>query len=109
MRKLYVYVNEHKAGVLTEQYPGKGYTFVYDESYLTSGQPAISVTLPKQKDAYESESLFPFFSNMLPEGANRKVICRASRIDETDYFGLLTVMAGSDFIGAVNLRATDND
>ena len=30
MRQLDVYMNDRKAGVLTEQYPGKGY-ILYDE------------------------------------------------------------------------------
>ena len=51
-----------------------------------------------------AEHLFPFFTNMLPEGANRSVICRSLRIDELDFFGLLSAMAGKDFIGAVNIR-----
>ena len=42
--------------------------------------------------------------NMLPEGANRKVICRTSRIDENDFFGLLSAMAGKDFIGGVHIE-----
>lgn len=109
MRQLNVYMNEQKAGVLTEKHPGRGYTFRYDETYLSSGQPAISVTLPKQEKEYESEYLFPLFTNMLPEGANRKVICRSRRIDEKDFFGLLMAMAGQDFIGAVQVKKITND
>lgn len=109
MRQLNVYVNNNKAGVLTEQYPGKGYTFRYDDAYLASEYPAISVTLPKQKEAYESEYLFPLFTNMLPEGANRKIICRSLRIDENDFFGMLTAMADKDFIGAVQIRKKTDD
>lgn len=45
-----------------------------------------------------------FFANMLPEGANRKVICRTKRIDDNDLFGILIAMAGSDFIGGVSLK-----
>ena len=41
---------------------------------------------------------------MLPEGANRNVICRTRRIDDNDLFGILIAMAGSDFIGGVNLK-----
>lgn len=104
MRELYVYTNEIKAGILSEAHPGYGYTFIYDADYLASDQPPVSVTLPKRKEAYQSEHLFPFFTNMLPEGANRKVICRTLKIDEEDYFGLLTAMANQDFIGAVQLK-----
>lgn len=104
MRQLNVFFNNTKAGVLTERHPGRGYEFRYDPTYLLSGGKSISVTLPKYKEVFESESLFPFFTNMLPEGANRSIICRRLRIDEKDFFGLLSAMAGKDFIGAVNIK-----
>lgn len=109
MRALAVYYNDIEAGILTEKYPGAYYTFQYLEEYLQSKMPPVSATLPKQSTAYNSEYLFPFFSNMLPEGANRRVICRTLRIDENDYFGLLEAMAGKDFIGAVNVRKINDD
>ena len=105
MRQLDVYMNNRKAGVLTEYHPGQGYSFQYDSDYLASDSPAISVTLPKRSEAIDSALLFPFFTNMLPEGANRRVICRTMRIDENDLFGLLAAMAGKDFIGAVHINA----
>ena len=109
MRKLAVYYNEIEAGILTEKYPGADYNFQYTEEYLNSKMPPISATLPKQSNAHNSEHLFPFFSNMIPEGANRKVICRTLRIDENDFFGILEAMADKDFIGAVNVRRINND
>ena len=57
----------------------------------------------------EEPYLFPFFTNMLPEGANRRSICRSLRIDENDFFGLLIAMADKDFIGAVQVRKTTDD
>lgn len=104
MRQLGVYNNDILAGVLTEQAPGKDYVFAYDPVYLASGGAPISVTLPLRSAPYESGSLFPFFVNLVPEGANKTVICREFRIDEEDIFGLLTVMSGRDFIGAINVR-----
>ena len=106
MRQLNVYVNDRKAGVLTEMHPGSGYSFRYDPDYLSSDAPPVSLSLSKKNPVYESSSLFPFFANMLPEGANRKVICRAFRIDEHDLFGILSVMAGRDFIGGVHIKTT---
>ena len=106
MRQVNVYVNDLKAGVLTERLPGKGYSFHYDPVYLSSDAPSISVSLSKRNAFYESSSLFPFFANMLPEGANRKVICRTYRIDEHDLFGILAAMAGKDFIGGVHIETT---
>lgn len=109
MRQLAVYYNDTKAGILTEQYPGSGYTFLYGEDYLNSEMPPVSTALPKRNAVYHSEHLFPFFSNMLPEGANRRAICRSRRIDENDFFGLLEAMADKDFIGAVNVRKMSHD
>ncbi len=97
-------MNDDRAGVLTEMAPGRGYTFIYDAAYLASDRPPVSVTLPKRPEAYESDYLFPFFTNMLPEGANRRIICRSLQIDERDFFGLLSAMADQDFIGAVDVR-----
>ena len=109
MRQLDVYYNENKAGVLTELNPGTGYTFKYESVYLSMGLPPISVTLPKQESVFKSDTLFPFFSNMIPEGTNRDVICRTFRIDEKDFFGILYAMADKEFIGAVNIRTSNHD
>ena len=106
MRQVNVYVNDLKAGVLTEMNPGTGYSFKYDPVYLSSDAPSISASLSKRNASYESSSLFPFFANMLPEGANRKVICRTLLIDEHDLFGILAAMAGKDFIGGVHIKTT---
>lgn len=102
-------MNDCKAGILTEELFGKGYAFVYDDDYIDSDLPAISATMPKSRKEYRDEYLFPFFTNMLPEGANRKVICRLNRIDEEDFFGILMAMAGKDTIGAVNLRPINKE
>ncbi len=109
MRQLAVYFNDSKAGILVEKNPGRGYTFTYDRDYLSSELPPISVNLPKRDEPYKSQWLFPLFTNMLPEGGNRRVICRVQRLDERDFFGLLTVMAGADFIGAVNVRRIEDE
>lgn len=104
MRQLDVYAGGSLAGRLSESAPGKGYSFVYDGNYLSSDCPSISVLMPKSGREFHSEDLFPFFVNMLPEGANRKIICRESRLDENDNFGLLCRMADADFIGAISFE-----
>lgn len=109
MRQLNVYMNDDFAGVLTEKNLGKGYCFQYDKAYLISALAPISVSMPKREEAYEAEYLFSVFTNLLPEGANRKAICHALRIDERDFFGLLTAMADKDTIGALNVRRIEND
>ena len=109
MRQLAVYVNDLRAGTLKERVAGKDYEFAYDKDYLLTSFPPISVTLPKRIESYESEHLFPFFSNLLPEGAIRKVVCREKRIDEQDFFGMLMATVGTDIIGSVNFKEIERE
>ncbi|MCM1451891.1 MAG: HipA N-terminal domain-containing protein [Clostridium sp.] len=109
METLDIFYNDIKAGALSELQPGRHYIFKYEPDYLKSEFPPISATLPKQKEEFESDLLFPFFANMIPEGINRRVICRALRIDEKNLFGILSAMSGKDFIGAVNIRISSHD
>ena len=105
MRKAEVYCHDIKAGILTEEVPGKNYTFTYDKSYLAdSSHEPISLTMPMREEPYHSKYLFPFFTNMLPEGATRKIVCRSWRLDEKDFFGLLLKIATFDTIGAVTVK-----
>ncbi|MED9898760.1 MAG: HipA N-terminal domain-containing protein [Prevotella sp.] len=105
MRKAEVFCHDIKAGILTEEVPGKNYTFTYEKLYLAdASHEPISVTMPLREEPYHSEYLFPFFTNMLPEGANRKIVCRSWRLDEKDFFGLLLKIATFDTIGAVTVK-----
>lgn len=105
MKQAEVFSHDIKAGILQEEAPGRGYTFTYDMAYLDDKQSEpISVTMPLRKEPYKSEYLFPVFSNMLPEGANRKIVCRGWRLDEKDYFGLLLKIATNDTIGALTVK-----
>ena len=104
MRSVDVYINDRFAGVLSEVSPSE-FRFRYDDQYFSDAStPSISATLPKTQQEYTSERVFPFFTNMLPEGGNRRMACRRNKVDEDDFFGMLMMMRGADFIGAVNLR-----
>lgn len=104
MRQLNILWNGVPAGTLTEQSPGRGYRFEYRPTYLSGDYPHVSLTLPKTDVPYDSDELFPFFANMLPEGALRHVVCRKHHVDENDLFGILCAMAGADAIGAVDIK-----
>ncbi len=94
--------------MLTQHDEGS-FTFVYDHRWMSdSTKPSISLTLPKSSPEYHSEHLFPFFFNMLPEGTNKQVVCRLTRIDRDDYFGLLMITASYDVIGAVTVKRKDD-
>ena len=80
------------------------YRFTYDFAYTQSSYPPVSLTLPKKQIIYESPTLFPCFSNLLPEGINRETICLRHRIDKRDSFGLLMLFAGKGVIGNLEFR-----
>ncbi len=103
MRVAKVLFKGEEAGLLTQKDNGT-FLFQYYLSWVdNSVKPALSLTLPKTIAPYESEFLFPFFYNMLPEGSNKQVVCKLNRIDQTDYFGILIATAKSDTIGAVTV------
>ena len=66
-RKGYVYIQNKYAGIIAET--DEGYTFVYDEEYLTDEKALpLSLTMPLQADAYQSNVLFPFFAGIRRSG-----------------------------------------
>ncbi|HYV90870.1 MAG TPA: HipA N-terminal domain-containing protein [Chitinophagales bacterium] len=104
MRKAAIYRNEIFAGILTEE-NRKSFVFRYDDAYFNdTKKDAISITLPKTQQEYHCEFLFPFFSNMIAEGENKKVQSRMLKIDERDQFGLLLSTAGTDTIGNITVK-----
>ncbi len=105
MRSCEVYRNGILAGILMEE-NRKSFIFKYDDLYFNdASKPAISLTLKKAQKEYTSEFLFPFFYNMLSEGANRKLQSIHLRIDEEDNFGLLLSTAQNDTIGAITVKS----
>jgi serine/threonine-protein kinase HipA len=104
MKEAIVYVKSEPAGRL-KMTDDKKYIFHYDDAYFADRQkPAVSLTLPKTQREYKSNTLFPFFFNMLSEGANKRLQCRQLQIDENDHFSLLLETAGVDTIGAVTIK-----
>ena len=69
----------------------------------------VSLTMPFREEPYQSDYLFPVFTNMLPEGANRKIVCRSWRMDEKDFFGLLLKIATYDTIGAITVKEVESE
>ena len=104
MRRAQVFSNGVLAGMLTETDSGK-YIFCYDDSFLIDEkQTAISLSFPKSQREFTSETLFPFFFNLLSEGTNKAIQCQTLKIDENDAFGLLLATAHTDTIGAIIVK-----
>lgn len=109
MKTIDVYYGDVLAGQLSKM-PDKTYEFAYNKSYLASrNNPAISLSFPKRAEPYRSAVLFPFFNNLLPEGANRRTLCRMHRVDEKDYFGMMEMICDMDCIGNVTLKKTNGN
>ncbi len=103
MRAARIFYNRIFAGVLEEE-NRQSYRFIYDSAYFSSPElPAISLTLPKTRVTYYSPYLFPFFYNMIAEGANRALQSRQLKIDEQDAFGFLLATAQFDTVGAITV------
>jgi HipA-like protein len=101
-----VFYNGKPSGILTKI--GSHYRFSYTEEYLRDARNRpVSITLPLQKEAYESDKLFPVFINMLSEGANKRLQCRMLKIDENDYFSLLLATTKDDNIGPITIKEVD--
>ena len=104
MRAAKIYMNKILAGGLTENSDGS-YIFRYDDDYFSNpAYSPVSLTLPKTQREYRSKTFFPFFYNMLSEGANKRIQCCFLKIDEDDAFGHLMATAHSDVIGAVTVE-----
>lgn len=100
MRQCKVFVNDQEAGLLQET-DDRHYVFAYIKDY---NGPQVCLRMPIKADPYYSNTLFPFFFNMLSEGVNRQLQSLQLHIDETDDFGILLATAQTDTIGAVTVK-----
>lgn len=100
MRECKVYVHDAEAGLLQET-DDREYVFTYHDDY--QGDP-VCLAMPVRQKVYRSDRLFPYFFNMLSEGANRQVQSTLLHIDEKDDFGIMLATAQYDTIGAVTVK-----
>lgn len=107
MRKGYVYYKTNLAGIIAEN--EDGYTFQYEDEFLNSvSAKPISLTLPFQKQPFQSKILFPFFDGLIPEGWLLNIAVANWKISARDRFGLLLALC-SDCIGCVSIKALENE
>lgn len=96
-----VYIRNKFAGILKET--DDGYSFLYDEDYLNKYNSPVSLTLPLRKEEYVSNTLFPFFDGLIPEGFLFDVATNNWKINPSDRFGIL-LLTSKDTIGDVSLK-----
>ena len=98
-----VFVQNKEAGLIRET--DSGYEFSYHKAYLEEEDSVpISLTLPLTEEIYRSNTLFPFFDGLIPEGWLLGVVERNWKIDGKDRFGLMLVTC-RDCIGDVRIEA----
>ena len=104
MRICEVYVGGVFAGTI-EECDGGGYVFLYDDLYRSlSGARPVCLAMPLSQKEYTSESLFPYFANLVSEGANRRQQSQLLGIDKKDDFGILMATAQYDAPGIVTVK-----
>ena len=101
-----VCLHDRKAGILERM--GRGYRFTYSKDYRASPDARpVSLTLPLTEESYESQSLFPFFLGLIPEGWLLELTSRTLKIDPENAFDIL-LATGGDCIGAVTVIPEDD-
>ena len=101
MRKGKVFIQDVYAGVISET--DDGYEFVYNADYLNRPDcVAASLTLPLSDQVYHSNTLFPFFDGLIPEGWLLDVALRNTDISSLDRMSLL-LLCCKDCIGALSV------
>ncbi len=97
-----IFVNDLLAGILTESSAGE-YLFQYDLTYVANEMnKPVSLTLPKRKEAYTANVLFPFFDGLIPEGWLMDIGVKNWKLNIKDRMGLLLHLC-TDCIGNVSI------
>lgn len=101
-----VYLFDVRAGSLVPR--GRGVRFTYTpEALEDDGLPALSVSLPKRPEPYPDSRSGPFFRNLLPEQAYRRLVAAAVGTAPDNSLALLGAIGG-ECPGAVSIWPTDS-
>ncbi len=100
LRRARVRFDGRDAGILEELTKvGNGTRFRYDAAYEG---PPIAPNMPPGKVYEDTDSLLPFFANLLPEGALYEQTARRLGVKRNDRLGVL-LRVGADTMGAVEV------
>jgi serine/threonine-protein kinase HipA len=83
-----VYLNQNLVGNFIQDIHGKN-SFTYSRDYLQMPQAmAISTSLPLQEKPFDNNATHAFFTGLLPEESQRKIIARILGISANNDFSL---------------------
>ena len=100
MRRLKIFKNKVKAGILEEIIPGEEYIFRYSEGYEGS---EISLTMPVEHKVFEFKKFPAVFDGLLPEGERLENLIKNFKIDRNNYFSQLSP-TGKDLKGDIEIE-----
>ena len=107
MKQGRVYYKQLPAGTIRED--ENGFVFQYDSDYLNRvDAKLVSLTLPLREEAYVSQTLFPFFDGLIPEGWLLDVAIESWKINPRDRMTLLLTCC-RDCVGAVSVERISED
>jgi len=92
------------AGVLEASHGSMKFT--YDDEWIKTGRPAISISLPLSSKPFAGRGCRPYFGGLLPEGSQRDAAADRLGVSKANDFGLLYELAG-DVAGALELLPPD--
>jgi serine/threonine-protein kinase HipA len=110
LTKANVYLRRRLVGTLEKQ-SAKKYVFRYDEAYVAQSEEhaiAISQSLPTSVLEHTSDSLHPFFDNLILEGWLLRQAETTLHIEKSNRFALL-MATGRNTIGAVHVHALERN
>ena len=103
MRRAAVYMGNDLAGILEER--ENGFTFTYTLEYRMQHYPdniPVSKTMPVREAPYFQGKLFPFFDNLIPDGALLATVMKVWNLKKSDRMGLLLACC-ENCCGAVSI------
>ena len=101
-----IYLYNVRVGTLTPR--GRGVRFAYaDEALRNERLPALSLSLPKRVDPFPDSEAGPFFRNLLPEQAFRRLVASAAGTAPENSVALLGAIGG-ECPGAVSIWPADS-
>jgi len=101
-----VFYRKDLAGVIEQT--DAGFRFTYEQHYVNSNGEPISATMPVSKVSFVSNTMFPFFDGLIPEGWLLDIAVKHWKISATDRMKLLLTVC-EDCIGAVSVIDQQKD
>ena len=100
MRRLKIYKNKVKAGILEEIIHGVEYIFRYSEDYQST---EISLTMPVENKVFEFKKFPAVFDGLLPEGERLENLTKNFKIDRNNFISQLAAI-GKILKGEIELE-----